>query len=357
MTDGSDLLACLEHLQPPQQGGYNVVPVPGQQGYRVGRGVDGQVVVLTPPDPDPDPPKTLLHLSLAPRMRCRVEDASGQVRDEDWGLIAFQPDDRALVEPFLEVAAALIRLLGPDPAPGQVSQGMRRLVRLFDRNRSATGDVLGLWGELLTILQVAEPAPLVDAWHAKVDARFDFATEGERLEVKTTGRSQRVHRFSLEQLLPVDGTRTRIVSIMTTQTAAGTSVRDLVRRLESQLAGDPERQLQVHDQVAATLGPAWMHEVTVRFDEHQAIGSLRVLDAQSVPRVEPGPTGVLAVDLTVDCTVAAADASGAERLLDGLRAAAPRGARPPRTADDNHAAPRRFAPFDHGRLIADDGRV
>lgn len=338
MTDGTELLGCLENLQPPQQGGYNVVPVPGQLGYRVGRGVEGQVVLLTPPDPDPDPPKTLLHLRLAPRMRCRVEDPGGQARDEDWGLIAFQPDDRALVEPFLEVSAALIRLLGPDPAPGRVSQGMRRLVRLFDRTRSATGDAMGLWGELLTILQVAEPAPLVDAWHAKVDARFDFATEGERLEVKTTGRSQRVHRFSLEQLLPVAGTRTRVVSIMTTQTTAGTSVQELVRRLESQLAGDPERQLQVHDQVVVTLGAAWMHEVTAGFDENQATSSLRVLDAAHVPRVEPGPA-VLAVDLTVDCTDAAVKAPGAEYLLEGLGGAGA-GDRPGRTGDhDDHVAP------------------
>lgn len=340
VTDGADLLACLESLEAPQHGGYNVVPVPGQPGYRIGRGSDEKVVLLTPPDPVPEPPKDLAHIGLFPRIHCKIESAGGVVRGEEAGLIAFQPDDPALVEPFLEVAAALIRLLGPDPAPGQISRGMRRLVRLFDRNRSATGDVLGLWGELLTILQVAEPAPFVDAWHATVDARFDFVTEGARLEVKTTGRSQRVHRFSLEQLLPVDGTRTHVVSIMTTQTQVGTSVQDLVRRLESQLAGDPERQLRVHDQVAVTLGPSWLREVSTRFDEHQGVRSLRVVDAATVPRVDPGPEAVLAVDLTVDCTTATEDAPGAESLLDGLGALLdPAAQDPDRAATDHHVAP------------------
>ena len=226
MTDGTDLLAVPGRTSSRRSRAATTWSrCPSSPGYRVGRGVEGHVVLLTPPDPDPDPPKTLLLLRLAPRIRCRVEDAGGQAREEDWRADRLPPGrPRSAWSRSSRWRPPSSGCSGPDPAPGQVSQGMRRLVRLFDRNRSATGDALGLWGELLTILQVAEPAPLVDAWHAKVDARFDFATEGERLEVKTTGRSQRVHRFSLEQLLPVDGTRTRVVSIMTTQTTAGTSV-------------------------------------------------------------------------------------------------------------------------------------
>lgn len=295
-----DLETLLEPLPEPDGSGYNVAPVPEASGYRVGRGTAGSVVLLTPPDADPDPPTRLRMLALDPRVRCRLQDASGLVTEQDQGLVEFRPDDEALLVPFLEVAAALVRLLGASPGPGEVSRGMQLLVRLFEEDRAGSGSVLGLWGELLFLLQAEDPDSLVDAWHASTDDRFDFSTEGSRFEVKTTTRPDRVHQFNLAQLLPVDGAVVRVVSVMTTVTDAGTSVQELVARLETRLL--PPRQMKVHAQVAATLGSSWMTEISKRFDETQASASVRVLDASAVPRVAPGPAQVLTVDLTVDCS-------------------------------------------------------
>jgi len=296
------LAPLLESLAEPADTGYNVAAVPDHPGYRIGRGAAGAVVLLTPPDPDPDPPTRLRMLGLDPKVRCRLNGSAGQATEEDQGLVEFRPDDDHLLEPFLEVAAALVRLLGPHPAKGEVSRGMQLLVRLFEQDRSPTGSIVGLWGELLFILQEPDPAGLVDAWHASIDDRFDFATEGVRLEVKTTTKPERIHTFNLAQLLPVQGAETTVVSLMTTSTDTATSVRELVVRLEERLIGSPGRQMKVHQQVAATLGSDWMNKVSSRFDEHQALVSLRKMAASSIPRVDPGPVAVLSVELTVDCT-------------------------------------------------------
>lgn len=295
-----DLEALLAPLDEPGASGYSVAPIPEAGGYRVGRGREGTVVLLTPPDPDPDPPTRLRMLALDPRVRCQLRDTAGEVTEQDQGLVEFRPEDEALLLPFLEVASALVRLLGAAPGPGEVSRGMQLLVRLFEDDRSASGSVVGLWGELLFLHQADDPGALVDAWHASTDDRFDFSAEGTRFEVKTTTRPARVHQFNLAQLLPVDGADVRVVSVMTTVTDAGTSVQELVARLESRLS--PTRQMKVHAQVAATLGSSWMTEISKRFDETQAAASVRVLDASAVPRVEPGPAQVLTVDLTVDCS-------------------------------------------------------
>lgn len=294
----SGLSADVLALESPDDG-FNVVNVPGLPGYRVGRGAGGSMVVLTPPDAQPGPPIRLRCLDLDPRALCRTAVGS-EVTEQDHGVVIFRPDRVELIEPVFEVASAIMRLLGPDPGPGDVTATLRRLVDLFTADHQPTGSVVGLWGELWVIEQGDDPAALVDAWHSSVDERFDFALDGVRIEVKTTTLPDRVHTFSLDQLLPM-GLPVTVVSIMTTRTDLGTSLRDLVSRLEVKLALDPKRQLRVHEMIAATLGAHWADHAATSFDETQATQSLRTLDAASVPRVEPGPMEVVRVELTVNC--------------------------------------------------------
>ena len=316
MVTGADLRALLDACRPPAEGGYTTKPLEAVPQYQVGRGAGGVVVLLTPPDGQPDPPIRLQHLSLDPRIRCRLETA-GEVVEEEHGVVELRPDDD-MVEPFLDVAAALVRLLGPQPQPGAVSRGMRRLIRLFDATKPPRGSVLGLWGELLVLSVCSDPVRLTQAWHADVDARFDFAEDGSRLEVKTTAKGERVHQFSLPQLLPVEGAVVHVASLITTASSNGTSIGELMARLEARLGAHPSLQVVVHEQVADVLGPQWFRHCETRFDATQATATLAVLRAEDVPRVEPGSPEVLRVDLQVDCSRAPAMARVKIGRLPGL---------------------------------------
>jgi hypothetical protein len=307
MTTGSQLASEMAQVIAPAGTGYTVRPVPGLAGYSVGRGADGVVVVLTPPDKHPDPPTRLRSLTLDPQVRLRLEDPNGQVVEEDRGLIALRSSDQTILEPFLAVAAAVIRLLGDNPEPGAVSAAMRRLVKIFDRTEPPRGSVLGLFGELCVIAASNDPASLVDAWHARVDQRFDFSADGSRLEVKTTQKDVREHVFGLPQLKPVAGATCRIASIMTTETDAGTSIGELIDKIHTRLAGDADRQVKVHQQVAAALGSDWVLNLGHRFDQTQAEDTMVVLDPALVPQIEDPPVGVVSVTLTVDCSEVPAD--------------------------------------------------
>jgi Putative PD-(D/E)XK family member, (DUF4420) len=302
VTSGAELAKLLVSVTSPADSGFNVVPITGDDHYRIGRGVDGALVLLTPADTDPEPPTRLRRLSLDPNLRCTLRVPGGAGEEGDFGVVQFRADDDALIPPFLDVVAALVRLLGPDPEPGEVSAAMRRLVRLFAANAAMRGSVLGLWGELLAIATAKDPDALADAWHAHVDARFDFSAPGSRLEVKTTTRDARVHQFTLPQLEPVAASTVTVLSIMTTETHAGTSVGDLVERLEHLFAGDPTRQMKVHEQVADVLGADWPNHLDHRFDEQQATESAALLPADDIPRVEAPDPAVLEVKLKVDCT-------------------------------------------------------
>lgn len=301
-VSGRDLLVELGGVVPPAGSGFSVRDVGSAPGYKIGRGSDGVIALLTPPDAAPEAPTRLRTLQLDPRIHLRLEDQEGTVTEADHGLVQLWLHDDDLLEPFLGVAAAIVRLLGATPAPGQVSAGLRRLVKIFDPAQPARGSILGLWAELLLMAESPAPEALVDAWHAHVDSRFDYSGEGSRLEVKATTRDDRVHQFNLRQLLPVNGATVVVASIMTTETNLGTSIADLVGRLEARLPGDAPRQVRVHQMVAETLGVDWARHVTRLFDEREALESLALLDPADVPQVDPGPPEVQEVRLTVDCT-------------------------------------------------------
>lgn len=309
MTTGNELGELLGQITAPTETGFSVAVIPGHADFRIGRGIDGVLVLLTPADPDPDPPTKLRRLSLDPRLTCWLSGPDQSDEEGVFGVVQFRPDDDTLVEAYLDVVAALVRLLGDNPQPGEVSTSMRRLVALFESNAAMRGSVLGLWAEILAMIESSDPAALVDAWHAHVDARFDFSAPGSRLEVKATTRDVRVHQFSLPQLQPVAGSVITVLSIMTTETHAGTSIGQLVTRLEHLLAGDPARQMKLHEQVADVLGADWPNHLEHRFDEQQARESALLLPAGEIPRVVADDPAILEVRLKVDCTDVKPDAA------------------------------------------------
>ncbi|TIC84441.1 PD-(D/E)XK motif protein [Nocardioides sp. GY 10127] len=299
---GRDLVDELAKVVAPTSSGFSVRDVPSAPGYKVGRGADGAVALLTPPDAAPEPPTRLRTLQLEPRALVRFDAEDGSSVEAEHGVVQLWLQSDELLEPFLGVAATIVRLLGPDPAPGEVSAGLRRLVRIFDPAQPPRSSVLGLWAELLVIDLARDTAAMVDAWHAHVDARFDFSADGSRLEVKATSKDVRVHQVNLRQLLPVVGAETMLASVMTTETRAGTSLAALVDRIEQRLVGDTPRQVVLHEVVADTLGTDWVRHVGRRFDEKQGRESLAFLDPATVPQVGDVPPEVLEVLLTVDCT-------------------------------------------------------
>jgi hypothetical protein len=303
MVTSDELKALLAEVEPTTDGSAFAVRYIGAgRAYAVGKGPNGSLALFTPPDPDPEPPTRLRHLGLDPRAHCTLREANGVATTGYRGVVRFDGGAEGLTEAFLVVAASFVCLLGDAPAPGDVSRAMRRLVRVFENPSLARKSALGLFGELLVISRSSHPGMLVDAWHNSVDAKFDFAVPGARVEVKATTLPTRIHTFDLLQLKEPDGVSVQIASIMTTETDSGVSVSELVERVVGRLSNDGHRQMKVHETVSASLGPDWASASATRFDETQALGSMRLLDASSVPQTELPGSAVLRVVLTVDCT-------------------------------------------------------
>lgn len=304
MTTAAEVRSALDQVHPPGDAGFNAVHVPGSPSFRVGRGADGSVVLLTPPEVDGHvgAPTRLRRLTAHARAVVRVEGPGRPPEDELVGFLELRDLGDDLVPAFCGVAATVVDLVGESPAPGAVRAALRHVVRLFEPRPGRRGSVLGVWGELLTALLSKTPAHLIEAWHVDIDDRFDFASPAARLEVKTTQGGARAHEFDLEQLRPVEGATARVASIVTTATSGGTSVGELIDELQTALADRVDLAVKIYDLVAETLGEDWVSSTrSLRWDREQAEASLRVMAAEEIPSVrEDLDPAVLRVRLTVD---------------------------------------------------------
>ena len=305
MTSAQDASDAFAKVSAPSAGGYDVARLTTTSSFRVGRGPEGSVVLLTPPEVEDrvGAPTRLRRLTVHARASVSVEVPGSGSSTETVGLVELREISDDLLPAFCGIAAAVADLIGEDPAPGIVRAALRHVVRLFEPRPGRRGSVLGLWGELLTILISADPEAMVESWHVEIDDRFDFAVPGARLEVKTTAGGRRAHEFNLEQLRPVDGAEARLVSVMTTATSAGSSLSDLVGHLHPRLSGRVDLVMKVWQLVAETLGDDWMPSTaSLRWDRMQAEKSLRLFQMDEVPRVrEDLDPAIESVRLRVVC--------------------------------------------------------
>jgi Putative PD-(D/E)XK family member, (DUF4420) len=233
------------------------------------------------------------------------------------------PDQRTLEQPltqlictsnvssekeyFLHIASTIVEVLGNAPTIGAIADAVGRFVDILQRlSRPPAKNLIGLYGEVLFILNSPKPDVAVQAWRSRVDDRFDFSIESIRLDVKATARRTRVHSFSLEQCLPVPGATTAVVSMFVESSGGGKSLRDLIQALFARLT-TAEVRLRVQQVIAETLGSALLTSLDARFDDLLATNSLRIFDATEIPAIRSDiPPQVTAVKFQSDLTEASA---------------------------------------------------
>jgi hypothetical protein len=210
--------------------------------------------------------------------------------------------DPSLFPHFLRILSPIITTLGTTPTPAAVRKAITGLVDLFQAlTAPARKSVQGLWAELLLIRRAADPVSLASAWHGTPAERTDFMRGRERIEVKSSNSRQRVHHFSLAQLVPPAGARLIVASLFVEPVGGGLSLRQLFDDIRSLLAGEPALLTQFDVVFYATLGANWSDAMDECFDLELATDSLRFYDSRDVPKIDsPIPAAVADVRFTSD---------------------------------------------------------
>ena len=160
----------------------------------------------------------------------------------------------------------------------------------------------GVYGELLFTLYAYECgcSQILSKYHSNFFSKHDFELDRyNRIEVKSSISSKRIHHFSHDQIFRTD-VNVYVVSILLEESTEGVSLNELFEKVVS-ISSDPKIILwlgQLKGYCAITKenpGPA--------FSFDKAIHDMKVFNAKELPHLEiDGTNGISNVSYDVDCS-------------------------------------------------------
>ena len=200
----------------------------------------------------------------------------------------------------------LLRKISTDPNPKELRREIERLISLFSRfSEPPLKTIQGLWGELLVIEQSRNPSYLVQAWHCRPTDKYDFNDGTDKIEVKSTSKSSRIHAFSNSQLLPNKNSKLLIASLFVVETGEGRSVYDLVGAIAKKM-DNTELAFRINEVVSQVLGRDISGAFSVHYDYQLAADSLSFYDSSSVARIREEDIPQQISNIHFDCDLTAA---------------------------------------------------
>lgn len=201
---------------------------------------------------------------------------------KDVCVLRFQPvDDVEVRDAVAVVFAGLVELADSTPdALGRTIQNMEALFESGLRSHVSRDTEIGLAGELLVIAESADPSALAKTWHSKAAGQFDFSAQGERLEVKTTTGSERIHWFGSGQVAPIPGVCTSFVSVVLPIVETGSTVASVFATMSGLT---PEDKARVRTVIIDTAMEPPEVITSVVFDRDAARASILHVASDWVP--------------------------------------------------------------------------
>ena len=216
---------------------------------------------------------------------CQLLNNKKKVEEGVYTIISLKTDSIDLQEYFLDVVYLVIKKLPQNPNLKELKVEVEKLINLFSKfSQPAIKTIQGLWAELLVIEQSNNPDYLIQAWHSSSTDKFDFNDGKDKIEVKSTSKSKRIHNFSIEQLNPNKNSSLIIASVFTVETGIGENIFDLVNSIESKLK-DQKLSFRINEIIAQTLGKDFEKAFDIFYDYQLAIDSIAYFDSLNVPSI------------------------------------------------------------------------
>ena len=263
--------------------------IPTRDFARFGRHGDDFLLLLPSLKIRHQAPVFLENLSVNYGVNCQVSE-NGVTTNETLTILKFKSVNDDLIDTIGDIVSLLLRRI-PRYKEDELAGLIHQLIDLFRHlNDVPDSTMIGLWGELLVILQSNNPTEVARSWHATPLDRFDFSHENLRLEVKTT-TGPRQHSFGWEQLLESDETQIVIASVILTEDQNGMNVFELVHRVVDQVSDKSVIQ-KILNIASKTIGQNQEGNSYRRFNLTSAEVNLRFYRSSIVPKPLPPPPGV-----------------------------------------------------------------
>lgn len=212
---------------------------------------------------------------------CLIEAPAGQSTSGVYTVMRLNDNDP-------DIARILLRLLeeifSPANAPytnKEVAAQILEISTLLKHVANSETDILGLWGELYILSNGADSTHAVRCWCGHKMAKYDFVTRDFVLEVKTTLRNRRRHRFSLDQLRPNCDYSVYIASLAVVELNTGQTAAELMDYVHAKIADDELRISFLRQCILK--GGQDIYRSTLRLGVFPSGKSLEIFDATHLP--------------------------------------------------------------------------
>ena len=255
------------------------------------------------------PSVRLKHIAIDYLVECRIRQESGHETLGQFAVFSCESQDANLQHFFLASLGALLDHLPCPSASEDLQKLVDSVVELFRAlERPSQSTLVGLWGELLLLLESRDVAAWAGAWHDSGSERFDYSFGPLKVEVKTTITSRRVHEFSLGQLLESEKNDCWIASVVLTRSASGLNVLELADLICARLReGSAGWCTKIWRNVSATLGADFEQCGDARFDVDLASESVLLFNSSNIARPAVDDARIDAVRFSFDASQVARD--------------------------------------------------
>jgi hypothetical protein len=214
---------------------------------------------------------------------------------------------------FTDVFSIILKQIESIPSERDLYREIKKVIDLFSLiNKPPLKSIQGLWTELLVIEKAINPEYLINAWHISPFDKFDFNDGIDKLEVKSTTKSKRVHNFSIEQLNNNPGSDLLIASVFTIETGSGKSIINLRDNIVSKIT-NIKVQLRLNEIIYKTMGSDYEKLGDIFFDYQQASDSLSFYKIKDIPRIHIDAIPSQISNVTFNC-----DLTNVPDVLEGM---------------------------------------
>lgn len=279
----------LKNETPSKIDGFTIANLPKIKNHKIGLSKDGLPLFFIKCENETNEKAldySLESISIQFNQKCQLLSNDKKVANGDYTIIALKTDSVDLQEYFLNILYFVLLNLPAIANLKELKFEVEKLVSLFNKfSKLPTKTIQGLWAELLVIEQSSNPEYLVKAWHYSPTDKFDFNDGIDKIEVKSTAKSRRIHNFSLEQLNPNKNSKLIIASVFAVETGKGKTIFDLVKLIDDKVK-NKEVLFRINEALFDTLGRDFEKTFEHYFDYQLAVDSLAFFNSELIPKIE-----------------------------------------------------------------------
>jgi hypothetical protein len=300
-NSGYKVFLELQHRESQTQDYINVESVPFSKFHKIGISSDGYPLFFVKCNNLTKSIDLNLELiSVIFSQECSINEKENK-SNEIYTIVLLKTLNRDLQQYFTDVFSIILQQIEPIPTEKELYREVRKVIDLFSTiSKPPLKSIQGLFAELLVIEKSSNPEYLIYAWHVSPSDKYDFNDSKDKLEVKSTTKSKRIHRFSIEQLNNNPNSDLLIASTFVIETGTGKSILNLRDIIVSKIS-DMKVQLRLNEIIYKTIGNEYEKLGDIFFDYQQASDSLSFYKVKDIPSVHISAIPSQVSNVTFDC--------------------------------------------------------